>query len=756
VKNLLPIRLVVNLIFLGVCGIVAQAVLLRELLVLFSGNELTIGVIIGAWVLFEAIGAMLAGFLAKRERSIVPIFTLFSILFIIAFPISIWLARSYKYLARIPPELGVGVATTIVASSLVMLPVGVLHGILFIAGAILFKRESSDPATATGKAYAWETIGTLLGGIVVSYIFITMLEPFRTAFLVAILTLFACLVLPDQGRFPRLLLVGALAIVPLLYLSTIPHRLQQWSIGRQWQGKEVVASRNSLYQNLTVTRSSDEFTFFSDGQPILTTPLPDITAVEELTHIPLLAHPAPRSVLLLAGGAGGVIAEILKHPSITRVDYLEIDPLMIRLLKEFPSPLTTGELSDPRVRVIVKDPRPFLRETKERYDLVIINQGIPQTLLANRLFTRECFLSIKGRLNEGGVLTFPWSGSSTYYNQELKELNSSLKATMAGVFPSATIIPGDTNLVVAGIGNTITLDPNILARRLAERKIQARLITPQHLTYRLDPIQIRWLEEEMAWVKTGINLDLAPKGLHYAMSYRNLIFSPWLNSILARLSAIPQAAWGSGVIILFAIAWGISVRFPTLPVTAAIGATGMAAMLMELFIIFAFQVAFGQIYHAAALLLISLMGGLAGGSLLMTALLPKIENEKRLFVSIEAGVAIFALLLALLFFTFGKSGATDFSGLYTLYPAMLVLAGFLAGLQFPLAIRIHARCSNMTTDENISLGHGAGIIYGADLMGACVGGVAGGFLILPLCGLVYGALLVALLKLATMILMVRT
>ena len=92
--------------------------------------------------------------------------------------------------------------------------------------------------------------------------------------------------------------------------------------------------------------------------------LPNIATVEELAHFPLLAHPAPRTVLVVGGGAGGVLAEILKHETVSRIDYVEIDPLLLGTIRDFPTPLTAGELASPRVRLHFGDARLFLRQER--------------------------------------------------------------------------------------------------------------------------------------------------------------------------------------------------------------------------------------------------------------------------------------------------------------------------------------------------------------------------------------------------------
>ena len=82
----------------------------------------------------------------------------------------------------------------------------------------------------------------------------------------------------------------------------------------------------------------------------------------------MLFHPNPHQILVLSGGAGGMINEILKHPTTERVDYAELDPLFLDLLQIFLTPLTQQELGDPNVSVKNEDGRMFVQGTSNRYD----------------------------------------------------------------------------------------------------------------------------------------------------------------------------------------------------------------------------------------------------------------------------------------------------------------------------------------------------------------------------------------------------
>ena len=98
-------------------------------------------------------------------------------------------------------------------------------------------------------------------------------------------------------------------------------------------------------------------------------PVPNISFNEEFIHFSFLAHRSPEDILLLSGGAGGLIHEILKYP-IKKLDYAELDPVLIRLLKEHPTELTQKELNHPALNIRYIDGRRFVRLSESKYDVV--------------------------------------------------------------------------------------------------------------------------------------------------------------------------------------------------------------------------------------------------------------------------------------------------------------------------------------------------------------------------------------------------
>jgi len=745
-------HLIIPLLVLGASGIVAQTILLRELLVLFAGNEFSLGIIFAAWVACEAAGSLVADRKCRLLPEGVNTFVFASLLFSLLFPAAIYLARLYRQLAGIPPELGIGPGQVIAASFLVLLPVAFIHGFLFIRACALYERITGTGPAAAGKVYFWETAGTIIGGVAVSYLLVPRVDSFQSALIMALINGCACALLvracrETEWRLP----VAAAAVFSLAVLAFIVcgggERLQKSSLARAWAGKAVVACRNSYYQNITVVRNEGQFTFFTDGVPLVTTPVPDIGYVEDVVHFPLLAHPQPAEVLVLGGGAGGVIAEILKYSTVRRVDYVECDPALLAAIRDFPTPLTMAELGSPRVHLHYGDPRLYLRQTTRRYDIVLINLPLPQTLQANRLFTRECFTAVKKVMKEGGILAVPISGSLTYYGSELAKVNASCLATIAAVFPHCLVVPGDTNLLLSSTAPDVeTVTPALMSARLAERGIATRLVTPDYIAVRFERERAAWLHDVLGSTAARINGDFSPMGLYYNMAFHSRLFSPQMKVLFDLVGRISLTAAIAATFVLMLFLLLLTGKYPASAVPLVISGTGFSAMIFELLLFFSFQVLYGNVYYLAGVLTAAFMGGIAAGSLLVTCLFPRFKNDRRLLLAIEGGLVIFALLLAMLFAFLARTTWATSPLVYLLLLLLLIMAGFLTGMEFPLAVRLHARrgISSISPTEM-----SAGLIYGADLAGGFIGGLLGGTLLLPVLGFANCCFLVAVLKAGT-------
>jgi spermidine synthase len=754
----------ISFLIMGMSGIVGQIVLLREFLIAFSGNELTLGIILANWLILEAMGSFFLGKTAEKTERRIEIYVFFQLIFSFAFPLAIYLARVFKNLILTIPGEGLGFGPIFYSSFLVLLPMTVAHGALFTYGAKLYSQTSREDAPAIGNVYILETVGSIIGGLLVSFLLIQYFHSFEIALMIALLnTIISMLLLwPEQNRPPikRRKILWGLSILSTLFffyllLSSSSNRIHFASLHSQWKNLNVIHNENSIYGNITITQRGEQFTFFTDGVPSITTPVPDIASIEDFVHFPMLFHQRPETVLILSGGAGGMIHEILKHP-VFRVDYVELDPLLLKLIQKFPTPLTQSELSDQRVNIHDIDGRFFVNKTQNRFDLIFIGLSAPQELQTNRLFTSEFFSVAKKRMNPGGIIVLTLPGSLTYISPELKDLNGCLLNTLKHVYRSIRIIPGDVNLYLASDSDQLEkLTIEEVIQRLEGRKIRTSLFTKGYIKYRLHERWAEWFLQTMERRDVTINSDFQPLAVFFNLSYWNTLFSPyltgmfkWFGGLNLKITLALTALFTMILLILFKKKPQLS-RY-ALPY--AIFTSGFADMMLDLAILFTFQTVYGYLYYQMGLLVTLFMAGIAIASLFITQRLDRIKRDTSLFLKIELLLIAFSILLPFILSipSHHLEKPTVYVLLFATFLTMSFLCGVLVGLQFPLASKIYL--ASRTEEGRFS--QTAGLLYGADLLGGFFGGLFGGVLLLPILGLKDACFTVAIIKMSSFLLLI--
>lgn len=759
------------ILILGLSGIIAQLLLLRELLITFLSNELSIGITLANWLILEAAGSFLVGRGIEKAKNRMAAFVILTLLFSSAFPLSVYLARTWKDIIGVTPGEGLGLHQLFYSSFLILLPVSLSHGALFTVACKIDAAFSKQEASGIGRIYFLEIVGTLLGGLVFTYLLITRLTSFQIALGVSLLNIMVCVwllrprwhVVSASGResesgsgFSLLGRVLSGISVILLALSAYAvfgspaKRIHELSIQKQWQPQDVVHYENSIYGNVAVIQREGQYTFFSGGIPVITAPTPDVIFVEEFAHLPMLFHSHPKEILVISGGAGGVIHELLKHP-VESVHYAELDPLILRLVKRFSTPLTDAELADPRVRVHYVDGRLFLKETSVLFDVVFVGLSNPQDLQTNRFFTREFFALAKKKLKPEGIVAFSLPGSTTYMSKELRNLNACIVNTLKDVYPGVRVIPGDGfNLVLASPSqNLSSVGMDGVIRRFEDADLAVRFLTPAHIRYKLDPRWSRWFSDSLRGATDRINGDFKPLGVYYSLSHWNALFSPGLQRVFARIEDVDFKHIIAFLTVIAVVFIALCVRSKALAkasMPVAVASTGFAGMILELALIFTFQALYGFVFFWVGLLVTAFMAGTAVGSFAVTSLMERMRKDVAFFLKIEVAMVMFSGLLPLIFL--GLSPYLD-RPVAKLFPQMVflglsILAGMLIGMEFPLASKIYLNFSR-------NVGGTVGLLYAADLLGGWAGGIAGGVALLPVLGLVETCLIVGVLKLISVV-----
>lgn len=148
---------------------------------------------------------------------------------------------------------------------------------------------------------------------------------------------------------------------------------------------------------------------------------------EMISHVPLCVHPRPQRVLVVGGGDGGAVREILKHASVEQVVLCEIDEAVVRLSQQY-FPTVSCALEDPRVTLAFRDGFEFLKEYKNYFDVILTDSSDPVGPGVN-LFKESYFQLIKEALRPGGIAVSQ-SESPWFYQDVMHEMT----AEMARVF----------------------------------------------------------------------------------------------------------------------------------------------------------------------------------------------------------------------------------------------------------------------------------------------------------------------------------
>ena len=722
-----------SFVALGLTSLVAQVLLIRELLFLFGGNEFFIGWTLAAWLFWSALGAGLAGSLGAgpgRDPRRLVMGHAFAALVLPALLVLIRAGR--PLLGTVPgalPDLGPALGFSLAA----LAPLCLVLGAQFVCGARAWQTVAADdaePGGAQGRAYALETAGFVAGGLLFTYGLVAM-NGFRAAGLLGGLNVAAgfalCVASGERSALPRPALALALAVLALTVFRSeaLDRRTDAW----RFPGQVLVESRHSIYGHLAVTAVDRQLNFYENG--LLLGAENDPLASEQLVHYPMLAHADPRRVLLLGPGWTGALGEILKHAP-ERVDHVELDPLWIELARKYAAPARRAALADPRVHTVFADGRFFLRRqavatSAAGYDVVIVNLPNPGTALINRYYSREFFRDVRRRLAPGGVLAVRLAFSPDYLGRELENLGASIERTLRAEFATVVLLPDYEILYLATAEETPPPVAGEWIARYEARGLKTDFVIPPAIELRLTTDRIAQVREAFAANRTAqINRDSRPIACYYDFVY-------WLRSFHPRLAAVAGRwgekgwPWGAGLAGLAALGMAGAVRGRGARRLGAwaMGLGSFSLMACEMILLLAFQSFCGYLYYKLALILAALMLGMALGAALGTRHL--VRADRRTLAWIHAALAAYAAVFALFLHWLGTAALGASAWMEGAFLLLAAAIGGLVGFEFPAASRIDLKAAA----ENSRRG---GAIYAVDLLGSALGALLIGLWALPVLG----------------------
>ncbi|MBP8645453.1 MAG: hypothetical protein KBH99_04950 [Syntrophobacteraceae bacterium] len=742
----------------GFTGTIAQILVLRELLVLFCGNELSSGVVFFCWLLWTGCGSAVAGFRRCRtsnpDKSLVLTLSLLGVVF----PLTLIGIRGARFLLGIPlgdlVPPGWMLLISLGFSCFLCLTCGALFSLTWAVHVRGSPRQASKPMLV----YAAEATGAALAGLLFYYVLLPRFSALSISWLVSVLVIFFAwvlslrkeVVLLLRNRFQTAGLVGVLGL-SILAAGFFLEDLERVSRRLQW-GDNLLQVVDTPYQNLAVLKNLDQYTLFGNGVWLFTVPDPETE--EFSTHLPLLQHPNPRKVLIV-GGCLRLVGEVLKHPSIMLVDCVEPDPAVIRLTRPVLEKQDRKPLLDGRVRLHTMDAIAYLRKNHgESYDVILMNVGDPANAATNRFYTVEYFDRIGRLLTPGGVFSFSLSAAPEMLGPAQARLIGSADRTLRSVFPQVILVLGHGARFLAGNAQTgFQLEVETLIKTIQKRGLDLRYFREYLLFDYLSPWRLAYAHSILE--KAGVlreNQDFSPTCYFNHLVVWAFQLHPHLASLFLFLSQrkelILEGLYAL-VFVAFLCVYGVGRSWRTLPYLASVALVGGVQMLLQIILLLGFQILEGFLYKDLCLMIAFFMAGAGAGAVISFRIPAGPKSSPRGVFAVQAVLGVYTLVVLgvlWLLHARGLEGGRVLSS-SLIFCILAGVSGILGGLHFSLTV-MAVSASRIPSERT------GGGLYAVDLLGGSLGALVGSLLLLPLFGIPLTMILLGVMCLGGLIMLV--
>ncbi len=727
-------RLTLATASLGFLSTTAQVIALREILVAFTGNELTVATTLALWLLSVAAGC----FVLRRILDLTNPHSVgfLSIMAGFAAVLQVILIRLLHPVAAAPGELLSPAMMALISLAGVM-PCAVALGGLFVG--LVSLAGHSGARAPVARTYGIEAIGSALAGMVLSVFVLEKGNAFIAVGLAGLLSTLAGVLLFRSGnhhtaatswaasRWMRTTLpLAALAFFGgvMVWSGNIELATRQF----QWGDLEVVESADSRHGSIVVTRRGTTFDFFQSGA--LAHTVPDPKSAEETVHIPLLYHPGPERILIIGGAGSGVVSEVARHQMVRALYIVELDPAVLEITGRY-APEGWIDNSSIEAHAIYGDGRAHIAGTGEAYDVVIINVGVPTSLQVNRYYTVEFFRQVRRVLKPRGILAFTIPSGGAFISPELGSLAASMARGASEVFTHVEVLPGEVIHLLASQELDLRKRSETMIETLIGRELNTAYVNEYRLWERLVPLERARMDSLITeYGSVSANTDSKPVSASFAIERwaRHFTSGRLLSSLTERVTLRSSAAFivfgalvVSGVIILVTRS-----SVMALPGALMVYSVGVTTMFTQILIVLCFQVVSGYMYGRIAALIASFMLGMGLASTL--AGLRDISRNPRLLLAFQVVLVALPLLVVAAFKALSGGALAHTIVPEGVFIALALLAGGAGGAVF-------AGGSNIISMAHPEIADAGAVAYSVDLLGAAGAGFAAGLLAIPSLGL---------------------
>lgn len=443
-------RLLLAVVFVcAACGLVYELALVTLGSYLIGNTATQASIVLSVMVFAMGIGSLAV---KPLQRWAMVSFALIELVLALTGGLSVLiLYAAFAYLELYTPAL-------IVVAFVLGLLIGGEIPLLMV---LLQRIRRQDAGSAVADMFSVDYIGALVGGLAFPFLLLPLFGQIEGALVVGLVNAVAGMVLTLTvfrrslpTRVTAGLTVVALAIVGVL-VAGLAYSSQFEVTARQALYRDpVVAAERTPYQDIVVTERSvsgvgDDTRLFLNGDL-------QFSSIDEYRYHESLVHPAMsgshRNVLILGGGDGLAMREVLRYRDVERATLVELDPAMIDLAghDDRLTTLNRRSLDDPRAHVVVADAFSWLRSETARFDAIVVDMPDPDETATAKLYSEEFYGLVRARLAPEGRMVVQ-AGSPYFAPESYWCIASTISAAGFATTPYHVDVPsfGDWGFVLA-------------------------------------------------------------------------------------------------------------------------------------------------------------------------------------------------------------------------------------------------------------------------------------------------------------------
>jgi len=396
------VALLASVFVVAACGLVYELAAGALASYLLGDSVLQFSTVIGTYLFAMGIGSWLSRFL---DRQLVAHFLRIELLV----GLIGGLLPALLFAAHSVLPAGANVPFRVLLYGLV-LAVGVLVGLEIPLVMRIMKRHFRERYALkelVSQVLTFDYLGALAVALAFPLLFVPQLGLIRTGvffgLLNAAVAVWALWLFRAELRRVKAHAAACAGVVAVLLGAMLgADRMTTWAEDR-FYGDGVIFRADSAYQRIVITSGATGVRLFLNGN-LQFHSRDEYRYHEALVHPAMAAQGAPRRVLVLGGGDGMAVREVLKYPSVEQVTLVELDPQMTRLFRDEPrlSELNGGALASAKVRVVNTDAFSWLQAVDEMFDVIVVDFPDPSNFALGKLYTTSFYALLDQHLAAGG------------------------------------------------------------------------------------------------------------------------------------------------------------------------------------------------------------------------------------------------------------------------------------------------------------------------------------------------------------------